>query len=146
MKIKLFILGLLLLAKFSVTTAQPNTEEQKKVVIIISNGLDNERASVAWSIAMGGIKNGMDVSVFLVSSGVDWVRKGAAIHARLNPLDPSVGEMIEFVIASGSEVGACPPCIKVRGMDEADLIEGVTMVGSSAVYGPVKEGASVLTF
>ncbi len=146
MKLKIFILGLLLIGKFSTATAQTNSDDQRKVVIIISQGLDNERASVAWSIAKGGIKNGMDVSVFLVSSGVDWVRKGAAAHARLNPLDPSVGEMIQYVIDSGSKIGACPPCLKVRGMQEPDLIDGVTMVGSAAIYGPVSEGAAVLNF
>ena len=146
MKIKLIILSLMLFNAISEICAQQVTEDARKVVVIISQGLDNERASVAWSIAKGGIKNGMDVSVFLVSSGVDWVRKGAAAHARLNPLDPSVGEMIQFVIDSGSTIGACPPCIKVRGMDESDLIEGVTMVGSSAIYGPVEDGAAVMTF
>lgn len=146
MKLKLLFLGFLLLGKFSTVTAQTDNTDQRKVVVIISNGLDNERASVAWSIAKGGIKNGMDVSVFLVSSGVDWVRKGAADHARLNPLDPPVGEMIQFIIDSGSTIGACPPCIEVRGMGESDLIEGVKMVGSSAIYGPVQVGATVLTF
>ena len=61
---------------------------KKKIVVLISYGLDNERASVAWSIANGGIKAGLDVNIFLVSSGVDWVRKGAADHAHLNPKDP----------------------------------------------------------
>jgi len=47
---------------------------KKKIVVLISYGLDDERASVAWSIANGGIKSGLDVNIFLVSSGVDWVR------------------------------------------------------------------------
>ena len=61
--------------------------ETRKLVVVISQGLDNERASVAWSIANGGIKSGLDVSIFLVSAGVDWIRKGAADHVHLNPLD-----------------------------------------------------------
>ena len=51
---------------------------KKKLVVLISYGMDDERASVAWSIANGGIKSGLDVNIFLVSAGVDWVRKGAA--------------------------------------------------------------------
>ena len=121
-------------------------ENQRKLVVVISQGLDNERASVAWSITNGGIKSGLDVSVFLVSSGVDWVRKGAADHAHLNPLDPSMGDMIRSVIDAGAKIGVCPPCIKVRGIDEADLIEGVNVVGSTAIHGPVSEGAAVLSF
>ena len=37
---------------------------KKKVVVLISYGLDDERASVAWSIANGGINSGLDVSIF----------------------------------------------------------------------------------
>lgn len=39
--------------------------EQKKIVIVIASGLDDERSSVAWSVANGGIKSGQDVTVFL---------------------------------------------------------------------------------
>ena len=70
--------------------------EQKKLVVVITNGFDNERASVAWSIANGGIASGYKVTIFLVASGVDWVRKGATQTARLNPLDPPVGEMMQI--------------------------------------------------
>jgi predicted peroxiredoxin len=120
--------------------------EARKLVVVISRGLDDERASVAWSIANGGIKSGLDVSVFLVSAGVDWVRKGAADKARLNPLDPSVGKMIKSVIANGSAIGVCPPCMRVRGYTKKNLISGVKVVGSSAIHGPIKEGAAVLSF
>ena len=74
---------------------------QRKLVVVISRGLDDERSSVAWSIANGGIKNGLDVSVFLVSSGVDWVRKGAADRAHLNPEDPTMIDMIKSAIDAG---------------------------------------------
>ena len=73
-------------------------EEKKKLVIVITHG-----ASVAWSIANGGIKSGLDVSIFLTSSAVDWVRKGAAKAAHLNPLDPPMDEMIQNVIKNGQE-------------------------------------------
>ena len=120
--------------------------DKKKLVVVITRGLDDERSSVAWSIANGGINSGLDVSIFLVSSGVDWVRKGAADAARLNPLDPPIMEMIQKVIDSGCPIGVCPPCAKVRGYDENDLLEGVTIVGSSEIHEPVKQGAAVLTF
>ncbi|MCK5366850.1 MAG: peroxiredoxin, partial [Gammaproteobacteria bacterium] len=59
--------------------------EKQKLVIVISRGLDDERSSVAWSIANAGVASDMEVTVFLVAAGVDWVRKGAAEVAHLNP-------------------------------------------------------------
>jgi predicted peroxiredoxin len=121
-------------------------EEKKKLVIVVSYGFDNERASVAWSIANGGIKSGLDVTMFLVSSGVDWVRKGAAKAAHLNPLDPPMDEMIQNVISNGCTILVCPPCAKARGYTEADLLEGVIITGSGAMHELIKQGAATLSF
>ena len=65
--------------------------DTKKLVVVVTNGLDNERSSVAWSIANGGVGMGFEVTMFLVRSGVDRVRKGAAEVARPNPLSPPGG-------------------------------------------------------
>lgn len=121
-------------------------KDKKKLVVVITHGLDHERSSVAWSIANGGINSGLEVTVFLASSAVDWVRKGAADHVHLNPEDPPMIDMIQKVIDSGCSICVCPPCSKVRGYTQDDLIEGVTIVGSSAIHEPIKQGAATLTF
>jgi predicted peroxiredoxin len=107
---------------------------------------DNERSSVAWSVANGGIGMEFEVTMFLVGSGVDWVRRGATSTARLNPLDPPVGDMIENVVAAGGRILVCPPCAKVRGYEKEDLMDGVELAGSAAMLGVVGEGGSTLTF
>lgn len=120
--------------------------EQKKLVIVVSRGFDDERASVAWSIANGGIKSDLDVTMFLVSSGVDWVRKGAAQDAHLNPFDPPMDEMIQNVISNGCTILVCPPCAKARGYSEEDLLDGVIITGSGAMHELIKKGAATLSF
>ncbi len=121
-------------------------EEKKKLVIVISRGLDDERSSVAWSIANAGIASDLEVTVFLVSSGVDWVRKGAADAAHLNPLDPSMGELVGNLMSNEGRVLVCPPCAKVRGYSQEDLLEGVTLAGAPAMLEVVKQGAATLSF
>jgi predicted peroxiredoxin len=120
--------------------------EKKKLVIVVTNGLDNERSSVAWSIANGGVASNMEVTMFLVSSGVDWARKGAADNARPNPLDPPVKEMIQTVVENGGKILACPPCAAVRGYDQDDLVDGVTLAGSVAMLDVAQQGATTLAF
>jgi predicted peroxiredoxin len=120
--------------------------DKKKLVIVVTHGFDNERASVAWSVANGGIGMDFEVTMFLVGSGVDWVRRGATNTARLNPLDPPVGEMIQNVVEAGGSIMVCPPCAKVRGYEQSDFIDGVELAGSSAMLGVVSEGGSNLTF
>jgi len=120
--------------------------EKKKLVIVVTNGFDNERSSVAWSVANGGIASDFEVTMFLVASGADWVRKGAADVARPNPLDPPVKDMIQNVLDSGGRIMVCPPCAMVRGYNKDSLIDGVELAGSTSMLAVVSEGAHTLTF
>jgi predicted peroxiredoxin len=120
--------------------------ETKKLVIVITRGLDDERSSVAWSIANAGIASDLEVTVFLAASGVDWVRKGAADLAHLNPVDPPLKELIGNLMSNGGTVLVCPPCAKVRGYSEEALINGVTVAGAPTMLEVVKQGAATLTF
>jgi len=119
--------------------------EKKKIVIVITRGTDDERASVAWSVANGAVASDMEVTVFLAASGVDWVRKGAADGARLNPFDPPMGEMVGNILKHG-RVLVCPPCAKVRGYAAESLVDGVTLAGSAAMHEIIKQGAATLSF
>ena len=121
-------------------------EEKKKIVVLITRGIDDERSSVAWSIANGGLNNGLEVTIFLTSSAVDWVRRGAADIVHLNPFDPPVKEMMQNLIDGGSSILVCPPCAAVRGYEEKDLIDGITIVGSTPMHELIKQGAEVLSF
>ena len=118
----------------------------RKLVIVITAGMDDERASVAWSVANGALSTGLELTVFLTSSAVDFARKGAADKVHLNPLDPTVGEMIESVVSRGGRLLVCPPCAKVRGYSEDDLLDGVVITGSGAIHELIRDGAATLSF
>ncbi|HSM18626.1 MAG TPA: DsrE family protein [Gemmatimonadales bacterium] len=120
--------------------------DQKKLVIVNSRGFDDERSSVAWSIANTAAASGIGVTMFLVAAGVDWVRKGAAVVARPNPLDPSMHDMIETFLGNGGRILVCPPCAKVRGYAEDALIEGATLAGAPVMLEELLQGASSLSF
>jgi predicted peroxiredoxin len=119
---------------------------EKKLVIVVTRGCDDERSSVAWSVANGGLASGYEVTMFLVSAGADWARKGAADHARPNPLDPPVKDMMTNIIDSGGNIMVCPPCAKMRGYEQENLIDGAVLAGSTAMLGVVSEGAKTLSF
>jgi predicted peroxiredoxin len=120
--------------------------DAKKLVIVNSRGFDDERSSVAWSIANTAVASGMDVTVFLVASGVDWVRKGAADVAQLNPLDPTMKTMIGNFLQGGGRILVCPPCAKVRGYAAESLLDGVTIAGAPVMLAEIVAGAASLSF
>ncbi len=120
--------------------------QQKKLVIVNSRGFDDERSSVAWSIANTAAASEMEVTMFLVAAGVDWVRRGAADVARLNPLDPSMTDMIGNFLGNGGRILVCPPCAKVRGYTEESLIDGAQIAGAPVMLEEVNAGAATLSF
>jgi predicted peroxiredoxin len=120
--------------------------EQKKLVIINSRGFDDERSSVAWSIANTASASDMDVTMFLVAAGVDWVRKGACEVAHPNPLDPSIGDMLRSFLDNGGRILVCPPCAKVRGYDEDSLIDEAIIAGAPVMLEEINQGAASLSF
>ena len=122
------------------------SQEKKQLVIVASRGLDDERATVSWTVANGGLAAGLDVTMFLVSSGVDLVRRGAVDFARMNPLDPPLKELIEDFLARGGKIWACPPCAKVRGYGPEELIDGVVITGSASLHDLIQQGAATLSF
>jgi len=119
---------------------------QQKLVIVNTRGFDDERSSVAWSIANTAAASDMSVTMFLVAAGVDWVRRGAADVARLNPLDPSMSDMIGNFLRNGGRILVCPPCAKVRGYTEESLIEGAKIAGAPVMLEDVNAGAATLSF
>lgn len=117
----------------------------RNLIVVITHGIEHEVSSAALTIALGGMTAGMRVSLFLTSNGVDMVRKRGADMTHVKPLEPLAAMLRDFV-ARGGTIWACPPCVKSRGYEQADLIEGVTIAGASAMHAQIKEGAATLSF
>ncbi len=120
-------------------------DPKKKLVVVITHGLEHELSSVGFTIANGGITNGLEVSVFLTSGGVDLVRKKAVSVVHVQPLEP-LQQLVRDFIARGGKVWACTPCVRSRGYDDADLIEGAIVTGASVMFTAIKEGAATVSF
>ncbi|PSJ50509.1 DsrE family protein [Kumtagia ephedrae] len=119
--------------------------ESRNLVILMTKGIDSELSSVAFTIANGGLTAGLKVSVFLTSSAIDLVRRGGQQFTHVPPLDPLAALIADFQ-SHGGVIWACPPCVKARGYEQADLLDGVVIVGASAMHAEIKTGAATLSF
>ncbi len=120
-------------------------EASRELVVLMTKGTDHELSSVAFTIANGGMTAGLKVYAFLTSSAVDLVRKRAADMTHVPPLDP-LKALIDDFLRRGGTIWACPPCVKARGYTEADFIDGVKVVGASAMHERLLAGAATLSF
>lgn len=121
------------------------TELPKKLFVVVTKGTDHELSSVGLTIANGGITAGLSVDLFLTSNGVDLVRKRAADATQVHPLEPLL-QLITDLQRRGGTIYACTPCVKARGYDQVDLIDGVVITGASVLHNAIKEGAATLSF
>ena len=121
------------------------TQATDKLVILMTRGIDSELSSVAFTIANGGITAGLKVSIFLTSTAIDLVRKRGQAMTHVPPLQPLLA-LIEDFQKRGGVIWACPPCVETRGYTQADLIDGVVIVGASAMHAEIKQGAATLSF
>jgi predicted peroxiredoxin len=120
-------------------------EATRDLVVVMTQGADHELSSVGFTIALGGMTAGLQVSIFLTSAAVDLVRKRAVDMTQVNPLEP-LSAMIKDFLSRGGQLWACTPCVKARGYEENDLIEGVVITGASKVHERIKAGAATLSF
>lgn len=111
----------------------------------MTKGIDHELSSVAFTIANGGITSGLKVHAFLTSSAIDLVRRRGSELTQVMPLDP-LKALIDDFLRRGGVIWACPPCVKARGYTQEDFIEGVTIVGASAMHERILAGAATLSF
>ena len=120
-------------------------EESRELVMVITHGIDHELSSVGFTIANGGITAGLKVAVFLTSAGVDIVRRKASDTTHVKPLDP-LADLVRNFVARGGALYACTPCVKARGYDQPDFVEGVTIAGASVILERLQRGAASLSF
>jgi predicted peroxiredoxin len=119
--------------------------DARELVVVMTHGADHELSSVAFTIANGGLTAGLKVSIFLTSAAVDLVRKRAIDNHVVHPLEPLASMVKDFLTRSG-RLWACTPCVKARGYEQSDLIDGVEIAGSSKIHELIKAGAATLSF
>lgn len=120
-------------------------ETKRALVVLMTRGADHELSSVGFTIACGGLTAGLDVGVFLTSAAVDLVRKRAIDSTVVPPLSP-LRELVQDFLKRGGAVWACTPCVKARGYEQADLLDGVVISGASVMHERIKQGAATLSF
>jgi predicted peroxiredoxin len=120
-------------------------DNTRELVVLMSHGADHEMSSVGFTIANGGMTAGLKVSIFLTSAAVDLVRKRAIDMTQVAPLEP-LAALIKDFLGRGGELWACTPCVKARGYEQGDLIDGVVIAGSSKMHERILAGAATLSF
>jgi predicted peroxiredoxin len=117
-----------------------------KLMISVTHSSDNtDKATVGFVVANASAASGVDTVVVLFVEGVRLCQKGFADNIHETGFSPLKQLMGDFV-GAGGKIWVCSPCFKKRGLDEAKLIEGATIVGGAKAVEFLTTGGSALTF
>jgi predicted peroxiredoxin len=106
---------------------------------------DTDGATVAFVMANAAASSEKETVVFLSLEGVRLAEEGYADDIHEEGFAPLKDLVINFVGAGGI-VWVCSPCFKKRGLDEAKLIKGATMVGGAKLVEFLSAGAPCVTY
>ncbi len=115
-----------------------------KLVLVLSHNANNDKSTVAFTIANAAIASGMEVGVFLASDGIEMGREGACDFTAVRPFKPAQ-ELVDSFVTNGGVLWACSPCVQHRGVAESEMVDGAVVTGAGPMIEWIAEGASTLS-
>lgn len=106
---------------------------------------DPDRATVGFVIANAALGCDKDTLVFLSTEGVRLAETGFAEQIHEEGFAP-LKELIDAFIEGGGHVYVCSPCYKKRGLDEARLVPGMTIVGGAKLVEFLSDNSPSVSF
>ncbi len=104
-----------------------------------------ERATLPFVAANVAATAGIETTVVCTIDAVWLGTKGGADGVAAKGLPVLVDLMKEFR-ENGGRVWLCGACTKPRGIGEADLVPGVTIVGAATIIEAISKGATPIAF
>jgi len=118
----------------------------QKFCVNLTYAKDNtDKATVAFVVANAAVASDKEALVFLSIEGVRLSQKGYAddIH---EPGFAPLGELMASFVKAGGKIWVCSPCFKKRGLDEAQLVAGATVVGGAKLVEFLSDGAPCVSY
>jgi predicted peroxiredoxin len=120
--------------------------DTRKLVLMVTHGPDHpELATIPF--VMAGAASSADVAVVMgfQGEGVLLVKKGVAETVTAPEFKP-LGELLATIKQFGGTFLVCAPCIKSRGIAEADLIEGAQVVTAGRFVAEIVSATNSLVY
>ncbi len=115
-----------------------------KVLIGLTHADDDpENVLIAYLMGVEALRAGKQSLLWLTKDAVNLAIEGFVDKISV-PGAPDVTELHTEYVERGGHLYACPICVKVRGLEDADWATGAAVKGAPAVYEFTAGGA--LTF
>jgi predicted peroxiredoxin len=122
------------------------TASDQKVLVCLTHGAEEpENVLIAYLIGVEALRAGKEALMFLTKDAVHVATPGVAAAIDV-PGAPSIAALHEEYAASGGRFFACPVCVKVRGLQDAEWVPNAEVKGVPSVFEYTTGGALVFNY
>lgn len=107
--------------------------------VLVAYAKENvDKATIGLTLANAGLEGGDQASVIFTSEGVRLAVKGYADGLdNGQPFQP-VKTLLTEIARKGGRLHVCTPCMKKRGIAEADILAGIELIDGAGLIRLVK--------
>ena len=106
---------------------------------------DTDKATVAFVVANAAVGSDQQTLVFLSTEAVRLAEAGYVDDIHEEGFLP-LRELMENYAGAGGQIFVCAPCFKKRGLDDANLIKGATIVGGAKLVEFLSDGTPCVSY
>jgi predicted peroxiredoxin len=118
----------------------------KFAVMLTACREDQDKATVAFVVANAALGSDKETMVFLMTDGVWAAVAGEAEKVNVGEPFAPLKELVDKFVAGGGKLFVCVPCMKKRGIEEEQLIEGAEAAGGAFLVGWLSESPASVSF
>jgi predicted peroxiredoxin len=120
--------------------------DTEKLVFMVTHGPDHpEHATIPFVMAGAALASDVAVVIGFQADGVEIARRGVA-EAIEAPGFPPLAKLLAEVRELGAQLLVCNPCIKARGIDPTDLVDGSEVVAAGRFIAEITSATNALTY
>jgi predicted peroxiredoxin len=122
------------------------TASDSKVLICLNHGAeDPENVLIAYIMGVEALRAGKEALMFLTKDGIHAATPGFAEKIDV-PGAPSAAALNDEYLDKGGRFFACPVCVKVRDMQDAEWLPNAEVAGMPSVFEYTQGGALVFNY
>jgi len=120
--------------------------DSEKLVIMVTHGPDDpELATIPFVMAGAAVASDVEVVLGFQADGVLLVRQGVAETVEAPEFTP-LAELLKTIREFGGKLLVCGPCVKSRGITQADLVEGAEIVAAGRFVAEITSATNSLVY
>jgi predicted peroxiredoxin len=118
-------------------------DQPRRILINWREGAGNpEQATITLILAVTSSRS-CETAVFVAAEASELLRRGAAANVNAPGYEP-LEDLLTSFLANGGKLWLCPTCVKAKGMQADDLIDGVEIAGAPKTLAFLASGAQLL--